>query len=145
MDRKIFSSILLGIILISTVVIFVLSQGTSNAEECRMIKIQGQPGGQATLTLEPDTIIVNKGTCVIWVNFARTEEVQVIFEQGKVCEDVTEASVGFKLDAKNCYVTNYIPFGGTSSLLFKEPGEFKYILKAGVESLNGKIIVTASK
>ena len=110
-----------------------------------MIKIQGQPGGQVALKLDPDTVMVNKGTCVIWVNFARADEVQVVFEQGKVCEDVTEAPVGFKLDAKNCYVTNYIPFGGTSSLLFNVPGEFKYILKAGGERLNGKIIVTGSK
>ena len=117
----------------------------ANAGECRMIMIKGQPGGQIALNLEPDTITVEKNSCVVWVNFARADEVQVVFEQGKVCKDVTEAPVGFKLDAKNCYVTNYIPFGATSSLLFNEPGEFKYVLIAGGKRLNGKIIVTAPK
>ncbi|SPD75274.1 hypothetical protein PITCH_A510009 [uncultured Desulfobacterium sp.] len=145
MNRKISLFILLGIIFTFAMFIFALSNGISNAEECRMIKVYGQPGGQVIFRLEPDTIKVDKGTCVVWVNFARENEIKVIFEQGKVCKDVTKAPVGFKLDAKNCYVTNYMPFGGTSSLLFDEPGEFKYILEAGGERLNGKIIVNASK
>ena len=146
MNRKKSLLVLAGIIFISTALILILGQGTSNAqEECRMIKISGQPGGQVALKLEPDKVLVKKGTCVIWVNFARTDEVRVEFREGKVCEDATRAPVGFSLDAKNCYVTNFIPFGATSSLLFNVPGEFKYVLRAGVEKLNGKIIVTATK
>ena len=78
----------------------------------------------------------------MWVNFAR-DEVKIIFEEGKKCEDVTEAPSGFKLDAQNCYVTDYVKLGGTSSLKFNQQGTYDYEVKAfGKEATEkGQIIV----
>ena len=144
MEKKNTLLVLIGLAFIFSSSIFMLDQSMLNAEECRLIRIHGDPGGQVPFGLEPETIYINKGTCVIWVNFARVQEVQVVFEEGKVCKDVTTGPVGFKLDEHNCYVTNYIPFGATSSLLFEEEGEFRYILKAPKYKVKGKIVVRAS-
>jgi hypothetical protein len=144
MERKRFVAIILGITMVFSAFILTANLGISNAGECRIVSIYGQPDGQVTFRLDPDTVTVKKDTCVIWLNWARTEQVQVVFEEGKVCEDVTESPVGFKLDAVNCYVTDDIPLGATSSLLFVEEGEYKYILKSGTKKVNGKIIVKDS-
>jgi len=141
--RKLWITLIM-LVFVFSVGVWVVDQGALNAGECRLIRIHGQTGGQTPLGLEPETVTIEKGTCLIWVNLAREEEVQVVFEEGKACKDVTKAPVGFKMDAKSCYVTNYIPFGATSSLLFDEEGVFKYILKAGKSKLEGKIVVRAS-
>ena len=73
---------------------------------------------------------LDKGTCVVWVNWVRTEEIKITFEDGKTCKDVTDAPLGFKMTEDNCYVTNWVPLGGTSSLRFMEKGTFKYEIEA---------------
>ena len=98
-------------------------------------------GGTAQIRLEPETILVSKGTCVIWNNWTGAQEVIVKFEEGKKCDDVTDAPVGFKLDAANCFVTDLIPFGGTSSLRFVEEGSYDYVVEALKAKAKGKIIV----
>jgi len=139
MKRKRFLVTVLGMALVFSAVILITNLDSSNAGECRIVRISGP-----AYNLEPNTMLIKGGTCVVWINFARVPGVQVVFEEGKACEDVTDAPVGFKLDAKNCYVTNFIDFAATSSLLFNEKGVFRYILKAGQEKVNGKIIVTDS-
>ena len=68
---------------------------------------------------------IDQGACVIWVNWGQ-DNVQVKFREGKKCEDVTEGPTGFKLDAENCYVTDFLPLGATSSLKFNEEGTYDY-------------------
>jgi hypothetical protein len=69
---------------------------------------------------------ITKDTCVIWINWVPKEEVRVVFrEDGKKCQDATDSPMGFSM-AENCYVTNFIPLGGTSSLKFNGEGTFKY-------------------
>lgn len=139
------SRLLMGIILFAFVMsFFMVKQGILNAGICQLVKIHGEPGSQVTLGLEPATMIIKKGSCVVWVNFVRTEEVQVIFKEDKVCKDVTASPAEYKLAAKNCDVTSYIKFKETSSLLFDEEGVFKYIVKSETETRSGKIIVRDS-
>ena len=144
MEKRNLRISLIVLALVLSMGVWVLDQGALNAGECRLIRIHGETGGQIPFGLEPDTVYINKGSCLVWVNLAREKEVQVVFEEGKVCKDVTKAPVGFKMDANNCYVTNFIPFGATSSLLFDEEGVFKYILKAGKSKVAGKVVVRAS-
>jgi len=139
MKNKRFFVILLGIALVFSTPILSTNLDSLNAEECRIVRISGPK-----FILDPQVMTINGGTCVVWINFAKTQQVQVVFEEGNVCKDLTTAPVGFKLDASNCYVTNFIDFGGTSSLLFNEKGVFRYTLKAGQEKINGKIIVSDS-
>jgi hypothetical protein len=57
--------------------------------------------------------------------------VRVIFKEGKKCADMTKAPVKFKPDFSGCYLTDYLNFGETSSLLFVEAGRFDYEVEFG--------------
>ena len=112
------------------------------AQECQIIRLKGTAYPNTTINIEPKTIQIPKGGCVVWVNWIRDPEVQIAFEEGKKCEDMTDASTGFKMDARNCYVTSFVPLGGTSSLRFNEVGTFSYEITAGGGSKEkGEIIV----
>ena len=86
---------------------------------------------------------------MIWYNRATANGVKVIFEEGKKCASVSDAPTGFNLDHEQCYVTSWLPFGGTSSLRFKETGTFEYAIEVtsgglaekGERVAKGKIIV----
>jgi hypothetical protein len=104
---------------------------SSVAQQTRVIRLQGSASNsQNGVRIEPDTMLISKGGVVIWNNWARSSDVKIIFQEGKVCQDVTSAPMGFTLDAKQCYVTTWIPFGGTSSLRFTEKGNYHYVVEA---------------
>jgi hypothetical protein len=122
--------------------VFPMIQGMSAASEVRIIRINADTlDGKKELYIEPNTSWVPKDTVVIWVNQARTDEVKVVFEEGKRCADVTSPTNAFNLDA-TCYVTSWVSSGGTSSLRFVEAGIFHYIVETsdGVKA-KGKIVV----
>jgi len=133
-----------SVIAISVLLLLAFSQSnreTINAQECRVIRLNGTVYPTTTIRIEPRVVQISKGTCVIWSNWVRTGEVQIAFEEGKKCEDMTDSPVGFTLDAHNCYVTSFVSRGGTSSLMFNEPGTFDYTVKAGAVTEGGKIVV----
>lgn len=116
----------------------------SNSQECRIITILGGATAQTQeLILSAPSLVVQKGDCVVWFNRARANEVKVSFENGKTCQNLTDAPFGFKIDdAKDCYVTSWIPFGGTSSLRFVKKGALNYTVEtAGGIKTTGKILV----
>jgi len=90
------------------------------AEKCAIVTIQSHEG------ISPETLRIKKGDCVVWINWTRGEDVKVIFKEGKRCQDMTKSPVGFKMDWNSCYVTDYLDFGRTSSMLFEQAGTFKY-------------------
>jgi len=114
------------------------------AAECRIIKVISEAAstGSKTLYLEPGTVWISKGDCVVWFNHVRDVEIKVIFKEGKTCLDATAAPMGFKITEENCFVTSYIPLGGTSSLRFVKEGTYQFMVesKSGAQG-NGKIIV----
>jgi hypothetical protein len=104
---------------------------SSAAQETRVIRLYGGTSfSHDGIRIEPDTMQVSKGSVVVWNNWAKSSEVKITFKEGKVCQDVTEAPMGFTLNAKQCYVTTWIPLGGTSSLRFTEKGKFHYMVEA---------------
>ncbi len=109
---------------------------TSVAQETRVVRLHGGTHSTNSIRIEPDTLQISKGGVVVWNNWAKTSEVRIIFEEGKVCQDVTAAPMGFTLDAKQCYVTTWTPLGGTSSLRFTQEGKYRYVVEAsgGVRS-----------
>jgi len=118
------------------------------AQECRIIRIDSEAAstGPSQLYLEPLTVWVQKGDCVVWFNKARDVEVRVIFEEGKTCKAKTDSPVSFELkmyEEKMCFVTDYIKMGGTSSLRFVELGEYEYKVDSGEEGaeIRGSIVV----
>ena len=116
-----------GLALIFAVATFLVNQGTIDAQKCRIIRIHQEKGSAGTtIRIEPQSMHIDKDTCVIWVNWVPEKEVRVIFrEDGKSCQDATDSPMGFSM-AENCYVANFIPLGGTSSLKFNGEGTFKY-------------------
>jgi hypothetical protein len=58
-----------------------------------------------------------------------TDCLKIVFEDGKKCEDVTDAASGFLTEGP-CYVTSWVTFGGTSSLKFNEEGTYDYFVDA---------------
>jgi hypothetical protein len=74
---------------------------------------------------------------VVWINWVPSNDVSINFkEDGKRCSDTTEAPVGFKM-SENCYITDFISLGGTSSLKFNEAGTFKYQVEVPGETKTG--------
>ena len=130
-----------GLTFVFAMTIFMTNQGAVNAQECRIIRLHGTAAPDVTIDIEPKTLRISKGGCVIWSNWARASEVQIVFEEGKKCEDMTDSATGFKLDAHNCYVTSFVSIGSTSSLKFNEEGTFDYEVRAGVGiKEKGKIV-----
>ncbi len=119
-------------ILLLAVSFIIILQSIANAEkichleELKVIRISGESGGKGCLNVTPVATDITAGDCVVWVNWSKGPEIMVVFKEGKVCYDVSRPTAGFKLNETNCYVTNFIPYGGTSSLTFKDEGVFEY-------------------
>jgi len=132
----------LGIGFMVCMTFVLVNWGAISAQECRIVRLYGTAHPTTTINIEPRIVQIAKGGCVVWSNWIREAEVQIVFEDGKKCDDMTDAATGFKLDAYNCYVTSFVTLGGTSSLRFNEEGKFYYEVKAGggIREI-GKIIV----
>jgi len=132
-----------GITFILTVAFLLANRGITNAADCRIVRIYGMAYHES-VRIEPTDIRVEKGTCVIWFNKTPGERINITFEDGKKCEDVTDPSVDFKLDEKSCFITTtHIRPGGTASLRFNEKGTFDYTLEAQTQDkkVKGRIYV----
>ena len=117
----------------------------SEAQECRIVRLHGSAGGSPSqIYIEPGTIRVSEGACVVWVNWIIGPIIELKFDDGKTCKSATTGvTPGWALDLeKNCFVTNLIPQGGTASLTFKEKGIYDFVIetKQGGKS-SGKIVV----
>lgn len=113
--------IVTGAVFILTMVMFIGNPVTIGAaEQCAIVTIQSHEG------ISPETLHIKKGDCVVWMNWTHGEDLKVVFKEGKRCQDMTKSPVGFKMDWRGCYVTDYLDFGTTSSLVFDQAGTFKY-------------------
>lgn len=129
---------------LSALVIFLLAVtavlalwNTIDAENARIVRLTsrgaygGASGPQIPYNVEPETLLVEKDTVVIWT-LSGAFEAQVLFLDGNKCQKATEAPVGFELDSGEttaCYRGVLIPNGGTASLKFKEQGTYEYNVK----------------
>ena len=134
--------IAVGVSFVVAMMIGLFNVGKASAQECRIIKIHGRTD-LSTVMIEPETIYATKGDCVVWFNRV-AKDIMVKFDEGKRCADVTQAPMGFSLNAQSCFVTSWLPFAGTSSLRFMEKGTYNYVVEAkgqkNVEA-KGQIIV----
>lgn len=135
---------------LGVLVVAVLVWGCSSAAwatNAALVKIYTAPTEEGKLILDPANLYITKNTVVIWMNGISEEQIQVIFQDGKACQDVTVSSreKGFGIDAKSCYVASLISYLSTSSLKFTEEGTFEYIVTTpdGKRAVKGKIYVTA--
>jgi hypothetical protein len=119
-----------GLALAFTFLIVISYSETLDAQRCYIIRIQPEKGKAGrSIRIDPATAEIEKGACVVWINWVTAQQVRVVFkEDGKKCKDSTDAPTGFEF-AENCYLTNFLTAGGTSSLRFFEPGTFKYVVE----------------
>jgi hypothetical protein len=122
--------------------------GNNYAGDAEIVKIWAtEEGDKKGMHADPATLKIKKNTIVVWMNGVQGKEVQVVFEDGKTCRDVTAnpnlKTPGFFMDSRNCYVTSFLPYASTSTLQFPEAGGFDYSVMTsdGTMSSKGKIIV----
>jgi len=129
MKVKIFNRITISIfVLICS--IFLLNLSTAAAQQCQIIRIAKETlDDSSRIWLYPREAEVSKGTCVIWMNWIEREKVSITFQKNaKTCIIATESPSGFNA-VEGCYFTDFLRYGQTVSLYFKEPGIFKYQLE----------------
>lgn len=107
-----------------------LSAGVTDAAQCFIVRIAKETvGGESRIYLYPGELKVPKDSCVIWVSWIEKENVSINFdENSKSCILATEAASGF-IEAEGCFLTDFLAYGKTVSLHFKEPGTFAYQLE----------------
>ena len=142
MNKKSRKSIVMVAAFVFAITSYLVNLETASAQETRIIRLSGVAYPTTTINIEPKVTFIAKGSVVVWVNLVRAEQVKVNFREGKKCLDVTKAPTGFKLDAQQCYVTDFIRLGGTSSLKFVDRGTYKYeVTTEGGAKESGEIIV----
>ena len=132
-----------GFIFILALTFLLVKQSTSNASECRIVRIVSFASDQSVV-LTPDTVYINKGDCVIWFNNVVKSEFQIVFENGRRCTTVLELAMDFELDENSCLVSKaYIPNRGTASFAFDKEGTFDYVvnLKGTNLKVKGQVMV----
>jgi len=137
-----------GMIFAFTIAMFLANQEGIRAQDIRTIRILGGSSHNFhRIRIEPQTIQVSEETVVVWNNWARTNEVELVVEDTKKCQEVKEVSTGFEFEPeKKCSVTERIPCGETSSLRFTERGTFEYVIKAqGADSAKGLVVVELTR
>ncbi len=75
----------------------------------------------------PQTVFAKPGTTVIWVNNARSV-LEVLFLDKKVAL-ACGSPVNFFIGKDGAYESGKIPYGGTASLCFLEPGTYDYMVR----------------
>ena len=142
-----FSMILLAV----TMMMFIAGPAiaeTSTSAALVKIEPKNKDGKLAGFLIDPATRYVTKDTIVVWLSGVPDIEVQIVFEEGKTCRDVTANPnlkvPGFFLDSKNCYVTSFLPYAATTTLQFVEVGTYEYevVNTDGKLKTKGKIVVS---
>ena len=119
--------IIFGLALVLGIAGMLIMQPISNAQECRIIRIDEVKNdkGESTVGLDPSKMTVAKGSCVVWINWSG-QLVKVVFkEEAQRCSVGTDAHTGFKY-VDNCFVSNMVPNAGTSSVRFNVTGKFRF-------------------
>ena len=146
--KRIKGVLLIGTFFAVAVLAVLATPGLSQAADATLVNIQPKGGENITgFQVDPETVTVTKNAIIVWMSSVPGIEIQVIFNEGKTCRDVTsvtdQKNPGFYMDAKNCYVTNFLPYCATSTLQFPEAGSFEYkvVNEDGKLQAKGAIIV----
>ena len=118
--------IIIGLVFVFAIGAMVTNQQISNAQECKIIRIDEVKGSpEKAVRLDTEKLIVEKGTCVVWINWSG-QLVKIVFKQkNEKCLVGNKEQTGFTF-LDNCFVSNLVPNAGTSSVRFNIPGSFRY-------------------
>ena len=122
--KRIVKSMLMLIVITCFVLSFPSVQTIQGAEETVKPQIQHKVVRLYEKDITPKTLIVDRGTTVIWINdFDSIAEIE--FTDKKVTL-VCKSPVRFAVDDSGTYVSEKIFQGAVASLCFIESGEFEY-------------------
>ena len=113
-------------------------------DKCHVIRIQKDIGAGITrIQIIPEKITVSVGACTVWINRVTDREVRIGFkENAKQCRLSTDAHTGFKeldLEAgESCYYSERMPRGKTASVVWTQPGIFKYQIETSSTQTAGQ-------
>lgn len=125
MRKTRFVARLSGIIIVLILATVVIVPRASSVPQCRVVRIFNEAMPESVkIRIDPQNIEIDRDTCLIWVNLGQGN-MRINFPNGKECDAATEAPSGFNLDGA-CYVTQWIPRGGTASLTFEGNGAYAY-------------------
>jgi len=118
--------ITIGLVFVFAMVAMVTNQQISNAQECKIIRIDEVKGSpEKAIRLDTEKLRVAKGTCVVWINWSG-QLIKVVFkEAAQKCSVATDGQSGFKF-VDNCFISNMVPNAGTSSVRFNVAGKYRY-------------------
>ena len=134
-----------GLACLVVMMLLLVTQGIAHAQfgTVRIVRLWWGGSASEQMVIEPGVTRISQGAVVAWWNKGR-EEAKIRFTSGKECETATAGPTGFMLEAKNCYVSSYIPSGGIASLKFDEVGTFEFEVSIKDKgNVKGTVIVTA--
>ena len=117
---------------------FLFYNSISDAAECYIVKVAKEEtmGRKGRIYLYPSELKVPKDSCVIWVSWIEKELISINFhENSQSCVIASEGSSGF-IQAESCFFSDFLTYGKTVSLYFKEKGVFGYHLVTTEKTLN---------
>ena len=116
---------LIGVAIISTTVCILWGPTPTEArQECYVVKINSPNDVQLS------SPVINMYDCVVFLNWTREEMPRIVFTEGRACTLSINAKIGFELDdPSGCFSTKPLNYGETASLVFSEPGFFKYMIE----------------
>jgi plastocyanin len=101
------------------------------------------------LGIKPETVLVNKGTTVVWVN-QLPEDVEILFTAKQITRSCLSPT-NFSITKEGSFKSGMIPTKGVASLCFIENGKFDYVVSTQavrdsspaqeVKPLAGRIVV----
>jgi hypothetical protein len=115
--------------------IFIFIGSVVFAEECQLIQLNLEKAGAGSqINIAPKSITVPVGTCTVWVNFIKDNEVTVSFrDNAKKCQASTVATKEFGLmdlkEGESCFLSQPLALGSSTSLIWSQPGEYKYTIQ----------------
>lgn len=133
-------------VLVAIGILFLVAPTQLLAADASVVKVYNSSKDAGKMVLDPPDLFVSTGTVVIWMNGFEGSELEVSFDEGKACQDVTVSPAQSKWGLKKsntCYVMSYIPYAATSSLKFTQAGTFKYTVTTmdGKAKVKGQIVV----
>lgn len=132
-------------VLVLASMLLILQSANLWAMDASIIRIHKTNKAKGGLFIQPPILYMTKGNVVIWMSWVQDEDIQIVFEDGKRCMDVSYSpnKNDFSLNVKSCYVHNYLSYASTTSLKFLDTGTFEYSVhtKNKKEKTTGKIIV----
>ena len=122
--KRIVKRILMLIVMTAFMFSFPSLQTVQSAEEAVQPQIQHKVVRLYEKGISPETLVVDRGTTVIWINDYKSIA-EIEFTDKKVTL-VCKSPVRFAIDESGTYISEKIFQGAVASLCFIESGEFEY-------------------